>query len=324
MRRSIGLILIGLGAFFITLSPLVRYYAAGQLITAPTDVYSKNTLRAENATYFDASSLQQRQGVTVTATDTTRGNVSASTDEEAVYDKFTAISDETNGTPIQYQQRQIVFDRRTTALKSVKSGSDAQPRPLNGGIDVVWPFGLEKKNYQYYDGTSGQLRPIRFDGVEMIHGVETYRFVQTIEPVPVQTPGAQPGRPLELPGEMLGLDAEVGSVPVQAYHQATITIWVEPLTGSPVRQNQKVRQTLRTQDGSGELVIADFDLRMIDSDVSKLIRLAKENMTKIVLIKNIVPPVALILGVISLAVGVGFHLARGGGRGTREKRRQIV
>jgi hypothetical protein len=321
MRRSIGLTLIGLGAFFITLSPLVRYYAAGQLITAPTDVYSKNTLRADNATYFDASSLQQRQGVTVTATDTTRGNVSASTDEEAVYDKFTAISDETNGTPIQYQQRQIIFDRHTTELKSVKSGSDTQPRKLNGGVGVVWPFGLEKKNYQFFDGTSGQVRPIKFDGVEQIKGVETYRFVQTIAPVAVQTPGAQPGRPLELPGEMLGLDADAGSVPVQAYHQATITIWVEPQTGSPVRQFQKVRQTLRTQDGSGELVIADFDLRMIDPDVSKLIRLAKENMTKIVLIKNIVPPAALIIGFLGLAVGVGFHLAAGGSRG---KRRQIV
>lgn len=321
MRRSIGLILIGLGAFFITLSPLVRFYAAGQLISAPTDVYSKNTLRAENATYFDASSLQQRQGVTVTATDTTRGNVSASNDEEAVYDKFTAISDETNGTPIQYQQRQIVFDRHTTALKSVKSGSDTQPKKLPGGIGVVWPFGLEKKDYQYYDGTSAQLRPVKFDGVEKVKGVEAYRFVQTIEPTPVQTPGAEPGKPLELPGEMLGLEKSAGSVPVQAYFQGTITMWVEPQTGSPIRQNQKVRQTLRTQDGTGQLVIADFDLRMIDSDVAKLTRLAKENMSKIVLIKSIVPPAALVVGVISLAVGLGFHFASTGARG---RRRQIV
>lgn len=321
MRRSIGLILIGLGAFFITLSPLVRFYAAGQLITAPTDVYSKNTLRAENATYFDASSLQQRQGVTVSATDTTRGNVSASNDEEAVYDKFTAISDETNGTPIQYQQRQIIFDRHTTALKSVKSGNDAQPKKLSGGIGVVWPFGLQKKDYQYFDGTSGQLRPVKFDGVERVKNVEAYRFVQTIEPTPVQTPGAEPGKPLELPAEMLGLPKKEGAVPVQAFHQATITLWVEPVTGSPVRQNQKVRQTLRTQDGTGQLVIADFDLRMVDSDVSKLVRLAQENQSRIVMIKSVLPPAALIVGALSLIVGFGFHIATGGSRG---RRRQIV
>lgn len=321
MRRSIGLVLIGLGAFFITLSPLVRFYAAGQLITAPTDVYSKNTLRAENATYFDASSLQQRQGVTVTATDTTRGNVSASTDDEAVYDKFTAISDETNGTPIQYSQRQLVFDRHSTALKSVKSGSDTQARKLPGGVGVVWPFGLEKKSYQYYDGTAGQLRPVRFDGVEQVKGVQTYRFVQTIEPVAVQTPGAEPGKPLELPGEMLGLPKSTGPVPVQAYYQATTTMWVEPRTGATVKQNQQVRQTLRTQDGSGQLVIADFDLRMIDSDVSKLVRLAKENMSKVVMIQSVIPPAALVVGILSLLIGLGFQLAGGRRPGAR---RQIV
>jgi hypothetical protein len=321
MRRSIGLVLIGLGAFFITLAPLVRFYAAGQLITAPTDIYSKNTLRAENATYFDASSLQQRQGVTVTATDTVRGNVSESTEDEAVYDRFTAISDETNGTPIQYQQRQMVFDRHTTALKSVKTGSDTQAKKQPGGIGVVWPFGLEKKTYQYYDGTSGQLRPVRFDGVEQVKGIETYRFVQTIDPVAVQTPGAEPGKPLELPGEMLGLSKSAGPVPVQAYYQARVTMWVAPRAGATVKVNQQVRQTLRTQDGAGQLVIADFDLRMIDSDVTKMVRLAEENVNKIVMIQSIIPPAALGVGILSLLLGLGFQLI--GGR-KPSARRQIV
>ena len=93
MRRNVGLVLIGVGAFFIALAPLVRFYVARQLIAAPLNVYEKTTLRADGATYLDTTQWKIQKGATVTATNTTRGDVHAGDGKIAVWDSFTSIED---------------------------------------------------------------------------------------------------------------------------------------------------------------------------------------------------------------------------------------
>src|SRR5687768_2058155 len=98
MRRPVGAILIALGAFFLTLAPLVRFYVADQMVRAPLNRYNMTRLEAQNATYFDTASLKQKTGVTLKAINTVRGDVRANegNDDIAVWDSSTNIFDAAN------------------------------------------------------------------------------------------------------------------------------------------------------------------------------------------------------------------------------------
>src|SRR5918992_5623683 len=173
MQRTIGMLLIGVGAFFLTLSPLVRFYAAKQLIALPIDTYSTTRLQAQNGSYFDAGNLRLRQGVTVVATNTVRGDVRASTDKVAVWDVFTSVEDATTGTPIEYRQARQAYDRRSAELVmccGAAVGNDTNVRQT--GIGTLWPPGnVEKKAYQYFDVATKRPYPMRYAGEDTVHGV---------------------------------------------------------------------------------------------------------------------------------------------------------
>ena len=65
MRRRVGLILVALGAFFLSLAPMVKFYVAQRVVAAPTDFWQKTTLRAEGASYLDMTGPKVRKNVTL-------------------------------------------------------------------------------------------------------------------------------------------------------------------------------------------------------------------------------------------------------------------
>src|SRR5918999_3540837 len=259
MQRTIGMLLIGVGAFFLTLAPLVRFYAAEQLIALPTDTYNTTKLQAENGTYFDAGNLRLRQGVTVVATNTVRGDVRASTDKIAVWDTFTSVADATTGTPIDFRQARQAYDRRTAQLVmccGAAIGNDTNVR--QSGLGTLWPPGnVEKKTYQYFDTGTRRPLPMNFAGEDTVMGINAYRYVMNV-------PATKVTVVQDVPGSVLGLGEDSGNVDADRYIQSTKTVWVDPRTGAVVNQNENVRSTLRTPDGIERLTVASFNLKMTE------------------------------------------------------------
>src|SRR5512139_3791109 len=91
LRHVIGLVLTGIGAFILVMGVLVHFYVAPRLIQAPVDAYQVTRLEAVNASYFDVATLKVRQGATLTATNTVRGDVKSSRGGIAVWDSFTVV-----------------------------------------------------------------------------------------------------------------------------------------------------------------------------------------------------------------------------------------
>ncbi len=87
MRRVIGLILAGLGAFFLALALLSRFYVPGQVIKFPLNEYQVSTLNDPNGSYFSADKLRELTGVSVTATDTIEGDVTGGNGSRAVWNR---------------------------------------------------------------------------------------------------------------------------------------------------------------------------------------------------------------------------------------------
>jgi hypothetical protein len=312
VRRKVGLVLIGAGAFFIALALLVRFYVVGQVVAAPLNAYEKTTLRADGATYLDTTKWTIQKGATVTATNTTRGDVRAGDHKIAVWDSFTSIEDAGTGAKIETQAQRAVFDRRTAQLRGghgASVGGDTNVHQT--GLGLVWPIGTERKTYPYFDVTTKRTWPMTYEGEEKVQGLKTYRFVQQIPPT--VTDSIRPGVPASLFGmtpaqlaHLPGYDKKNNAVAVDRVYQSTVTAWVDPRTGAPVNQEQKVTQTLRTSDGVDRLVVADLDLKMTPDSQKRLVHTTDSQAGKITLVKAWVPYGGGALGVVLLVLGLAL------------------
>ncbi|HEU5031868.1 MAG TPA: DUF3068 domain-containing protein [Spirillospora sp.] len=299
LRNVIGMVLTGLGAFLLITAVLVRFYVAPRLIAAPTDVYQVTRLRADNATYFDAASVKQVTGATVVATNTVRGDVTSSHGDVAVWDSATMIQDVTRGTTIEIQNQRVAFDRRTGLLTGCCGASvDGDVSARQSGLGLFWPVNATTKDKPVYDPATRRAWPAVYAGKERVHGIVAWRFVQHIPNTKVQ------GKPLpDVPGELLGRGKGGPAVPVDRYYQADATYWVDPRTGNPIDQEQKVLSTLQPKSGPGRLVVGQMDLRMTPESQKSLQDTSADGASKINLLRIAVPVGAAAVGAVLLAAG---------------------
>ncbi|GAA2423669.1 DUF3068 domain-containing protein [Actinomadura vinacea] len=316
MRRPVGLALICLGAFFLTLAPLVRFYVADQVVQAPLNRYQVTRLEARNATYFDAATLKTKTGVTLQAANTVRGDVRANggDDRIAVWDSSTNIFDTANpDKPVQIQGYRIAFDRRTSELvRCCGTNVDGDGAVKMSGYALLFPLAnVDRLDYPFFDMATKQAAPMRYSGEEKVRGMRAYRFVQQIPETKTAPLDAR------LPGRMLGLDAKSPDQKVDRYSAATITVWVDPRTGIPVKHRQTIHSTVRTPDGRGRMTVAAADLVTVESSQKSLVDMADANALKIAAVRSYVPFATVFLGLALLLLGVVGGLTGGGARPAR-------
>ncbi|MBO2447819.1 DUF3068 domain-containing protein [Actinomadura barringtoniae] len=299
MRYVIGYVMAGIGAFLLAAVVLLHFYVAPRLKQAPPDVYKVVTLRADGATYFDAASLQQRTGATVTVTSTVRGDTTASSGHIATWDSFIMMQDLPRTTTVGYSKIRIAFDRRTGRLvnccgANIDGDDDAQM----SGIDMFWPLNVGKRTYPIFDSATKKAWPAVYEGQEMLHGLRLYRFVQHI-PDTVMAGGST-----GMPGKLLGLKGKdaAATIQVDRHYQADNVFWVEPRTGVSVDVRQNVRTTMVPRQGQGQLVVAALDLHMSNASVLSLTAKARSAMRSLTLL-TVSQPIGLVLGVALVVSG---------------------
>ncbi|GAA4637433.1 hypothetical protein GCM10023196_091220 [Actinoallomurus vinaceus] len=308
MRRNVGLVLTGAGAFFLAFAALLRFYVADQVIAAPANFFQQSTLEATNASYLDTATLKVRKGVHLRAVNTIRGDVRAASGKIAVWDSFTSIEDPATKKSVEIQQQRAAFDRRTGTLYNVRGasvGGDTSVR--QSGVGLFWPIGVKKQTYQYFDLSTKRPWPATFEGEERIHGVRAYRFVQRIPPTVTESvKGGVPAALLKVkkPKRLPGYDKKTGNVAADRVYDATVTLWVDPRTGGQVSQEQRIRTVLRTRDGVDRLVAGDLDLKMTDASQKSLVHVNKSQALKITLLRMVLPLGGAALGLVLLVVGL--------------------
>ncbi|MCP9964572.1 DUF3068 domain-containing protein [Actinomadura madurae] len=313
MRRIIGASLIGLGVFLLAAAVLTRFYVAPTLIGAPPDVYQVTRLKAENASYLDAASATPRSGATVVATNTIRGDPGSTHDGVAVWDTTTIVQDVGRGTTIEIQKQRYAFDRRTGQLRNCCGAAVQGDTGVRmSGIGLFWPVDARRRGLELFDPATRRTWPVSFDGEERVAGVSAYRFVARIPETKVT------GELPPVPGELLGRRGGGAAVPVDRYYRAEATYWVDPRTGAPIDQRQRVLSTLRPKEGPGRLVVADLTLRMTPESRKALIGRSDDGARKIRLLET-VGPLAAGGGGLLLAVA-GLPLTLRGGRRERRPR----
>jgi hypothetical protein len=176
---------------------------------------------------------------------------------------------------------------RVTAL-GVEDSNLPEDAVAHVGLVNKFPFDVEQKNYPYWDGTIGRPVEMVYEDTETILGLETYRFVATVEDEPVDVAEGVPGT-----------------------YSNVVTVNVDPATGSIVKGGQDQQRYL--DDGTQVL---DVDITWTADTISNAVDEAKSNAQSLNLLLKIVPIVGFVVGGLALLVGL-FVLRRSDRSGRR-------
>ncbi|MGW0801673.1 DUF3068 domain-containing protein [Nonomuraea sp. NPDC002799] len=296
MGRISTLVLIGFGAFFIALAPLLKFWAAGQIISAPANQFGISRLEAKSAQYFSMQDLKVLTG-DLDIIVTTRGDVKEATSARVVWDEATVVNDVTNSRPqIDISERRSAFDRYTgLGVNCCGSNIEKAPVTLEGQI-YKFPFDVEKKTYKVFNASASKAFDAAFVREDNVNGLPVYVFEQNVPPVKTETRTA--------PANVLGITGTTGDVQVDRWYDGKTTFWVEPVTGAPVRQEVQRHEVLKTQDGVERVAAFIATAKMTEQTVGDLVRNAESGKSQINLLRNVIPLVLLIVGVALVLAGV--------------------
>ena len=297
MRRNIGLVLAGLGAFLIVLAVVLPTWIVGQVVKFPLNEYQTATLAASNASYFSATSLTERTGVNLQATYTIKGDGAAGTSSTAVWNEYSYVYDRTNHYAVQQMTRRFAFDRKTGQLTmccgaNVNGDSSVQQRGLVG---YVFPFGTKKQTYQVFDTTLNKPVPFPYAGTADVRGITTYKFTEDVAPTQVATQ--------TVPGSLVGMSA--ASVTLPEYYEIHLTYYVDPVTGALVNVQEHQTMSLRNPStGAQALLLFDADLKVTPSSLTMIVKLDTDGRSKLTQLTVILPLALGIAGVTALVSGL--------------------
>jgi hypothetical protein len=292
MRRTVGFILLALGVTFVALALLLRFYVVPTLLVTPIDQFAQS-FAPGTGTVFNPATLQEEQNVDMVAHRTLRGDVAASSHDVGVWDE-SLVLEKADGALINASTDRVAWDRKTgEAVHCCGEAVDGVPTK-HEGLSYKFPFGTEKKTYQFFDTTAKKAYPMSYQGSETIQGLTVYRFEQPIDPVQIGES--------EVPGDLVGETAP--SVTVPRFYNNVRTVWVEPVTGVIIKGQEKQHQVFRDAAGADAVTLIDVTLTFNEKTQKQQANLANDGRSKAALLGLWAPLVLGVVGLVLLVLGL--------------------
>ncbi|OJF12954.1 DUF3068 domain-containing protein [Couchioplanes caeruleus] len=337
MKTRLGVILFGIGVFAVVIAAGLAFFVAPSVARLPydlklcTETVKEDCLRpsvaeAQNAQFLytkggDAPVVGIKAGTLQSTTeisplpDTTDKELTGDLKGEAVVWRGlgTVVWTEKNETISQYEAL-IAVDRDTASAvewngqKLNDVAAPAVPAPVSyTGQLYKFPFGTERKNYEYFDRDLRKALPIEFKDTEKIDGLEVYRFEQVI-------PETALNFSQERIASLIGAFAKTATSGEVRYSN-TRTIWVEPVTGNFIKVSERQRKTFVPNVGAPTQLL-NGDFVYTPGTVSHNVASAGDSKSQIQLISLWLPIGVAVLGAILLIAGpwmvaTGRKAARG-------------
>jgi hypothetical protein len=300
MRRVLGVVLTGLGAFLLVLALLFRFYLPGQVIKFPLNEYTVSDLTGTNVTYFSNASLKEVTGATIRAASTVQGDVAAGNSSTAVWQDYTGVFDITSGpspgTPIGYSSERIAFNRRTGLVQNCCGAAINNKPQKMSGQEFVWPIGTQKKNYQVFDTSLLKPETAKFTGTSNVDGMNVDVFVEHVVDDQVTTQS--------VPGSLVGMKSQA-NVTLPEDLTATNTYYVDPDSGSPLKVVENQTEFLRNPStGASALTLLHATLTSTPKTIASSVSTAKSSDNEIAWVQDIGPLIGGVLGLLLLVLGV--------------------
>ncbi len=280
MRKSLAALLIMLGAFFLILAVLTKFWAADSLLRTPLDVDSTTVLSG-------TAQLGTEPEFPVKVTSITRADSEKSDGTVIVWENSSCVvrdeGDPPNCVPADDPQERLLTastdkfatDRNTGVAVEERKYVSADAGEHKGLINK-FPFQTKKQTYAYWDGTAGKSLNAVYKGTSTVQGLRTYRFAVVADEEPIEVTEG-----------------------VDGTYSSDKTIYVEPLTGAIVDQSDD--QARVTSEGDPFL---SLNISFTDAQVKKSVQDAKDNVRLLNLARTTLPIVALVLGFLTLVPGI--------------------
>lgn len=288
MRKAVSWVLIVIGAFLLVIGLLLRFYAADAVKKTPLSVTSKTFLAGTADKLNPATG--EIEALDVKVLSDTKTDDEASDDDVAVFVNSTCAVKDEPGTPdcvdaddpeerlISATTDVFATDRKTALSLSDEEDDDYLPSDAvaHDGLVNKWPFDAERKDYPYWDGMLGEAVTAEYIGTEELKGLEVYAYQVTVE-----------DEPAIVAGDIEGL------------YSAEKTLYIDPKTGSIIKQVQRDVRTLESGDP-----ILDLQVEFTDEQVQANVDAAEEDISSLRLVGVIGPIVGVVLGLVLLGLGI--------------------
>ncbi len=291
MRKNFGVILLGLSGALLLAAFMAVVWAPGVAEKTPLDV-DTTTLLSGDVAKLDASTGELVDNP-VKAESITRVDSNASDDDVSVFVQTTCLVVDEGDTPscVEGNDPRLItasVDVFATDRVTALSVNDAKYLPEDAipheGIVNKFPFDTTCKTYPYWDGTVGAAVNAECEGKETVEGIETLKFVVTIEGAEIDVAEGVPGT-----------------------YDTVKEMFVEPRTGAIINQTEDQQRTLA--DGTPAL---DLQIGFTDEQVDQFAADADDNIGKLNLMTRTVPLIGFIGGGLLLILGL-LLAVRGGG-----------
>ncbi|UUZ58854.1 DUF3068 domain-containing protein [Nocardioides sp. B-3] len=194
MRKIIGWVLLGLGAFLLVTGLLATVWVPQQVERTPLDVDSTTHLSGTADKLNPASG--ETEAIDVKATSVTKTDSKRSDDDVVVFVNTTCLVIDEGDVP-DCVDADDPRERLVSATSDVFSTDRYDALAVNGkylpagaeekeGLVNKWPFNTEKKDYQYWDGSVGAPVTAAYDSTEDLDGLETYKFHILLDETPAE------------------------------------------------------------------------------------------------------------------------------------------
>jgi hypothetical protein len=300
MRRLLGPILVGIGAFLVVTGLLARFYAYPALAVAPIDQNSVTKLEAQGATILDLSTLAEVT-TDMSVVNRTVGDVEASEDagdNTRVWAGTTSYRDQLGNIRSRSAER-YAFDAHTgeaiNCCGAFEETTDGEREEVKRSGQVSkYPFGTEKKDYKFWDATLGQAVATKFVKEDEIEGLKVYEFQYE---VPTTVVGTR-----EIPPSLAGLEG-TEALEVDIQYSTTTQHWVEPTTGVVIDRVSDTQNTLAL-DGEVLITTSGGTFQYTDEQVKENVDEYKGKASSLQAVHTTVPFVGGILGLLLILGGV--------------------
>jgi hypothetical protein len=288
-----GWVLLALGAFLLMAAAMGQFWAPGNAEKTPLEVNSTTRLSGVAEKLNPATG--EVEELPVNATSVTKSDTNRSDDDVIAFVSTTCLVIDKGDVPdcvdAEDPQRRLITassdtfatDRHDALAVNDKKYLAAEAQPHEGLVNK-FPFDVQKKTYPYWDGVLDSAVPAKYDRTERLQGLTTYKFDIDV-----------PSTPAEVLSGVQGLYTQ---------HRS---IWVEPRTGSIVKQTQDETRTLP----NGDPLLA-LNLEYQPDTVTKAVHDAGDRASRLRLLTGIIPIVGLVGGL--LLVVLGLWLVLGGRR----------
>lgn len=335
MLRMAALGTIGLGAALLMAALLLSTYTSSRIAKIPLDI-DATLIRQGTGSALDSASLSgdhvvvnqnvplvSQQQVTVESpanADVVTLQVGTSvrrTDKQKDTGLLLAIVDT------------VTLNRKTAMAVSDDThtgGAVQKPRGLNDespptaiplrheGLAYRFPFHTEKKSYPYFDPIAQKAFDANYDSQEDVNGLTTYRFTQNVGygsdgklVAPIKYPslyaGDEDGK-ITTTAAMWGVPGEPGEqITMNRYYAAQRTFWVDPVTGTIVKETERAYHYYAREAMKPEVTLADYKVTSTEETVESQVNTARDERDRLALWSRVLPITFTAVGLIALVGG---------------------